>query len=109
MASPYTVGTTPLGSYFQMRIVFQSEPADQAAVKIYAYADRDTGMTPIHQATYPYPPTPPGRYGFTGLHFVYEPVRDGELQYWCETVRAAAPAAVPAAADDKTAGAEAKR
>ena len=33
----------------------------------------------------PYPPpAAPGRlHGFTGLNFVHEPVRDGELQYWC--------------------------
>ncbi len=83
VASPYGVGTTPLGSYFQMRLVFQPTPADQAAIRITAYADREEGMTPIHQATHPYPPGPGGHYGFTGLNFVYEPVRDGELQYWC--------------------------
>lgn len=80
---PYGVGTTAIGSYFRMRILFQPAPADQAAVRVMAYADRDDGMTPIHQATHPYPPAPGGRYGFTGLNHVYEPVRDGELQYWC--------------------------
>ncbi len=79
----YGVGTTPVGSYFQFRVVFQSAPPDQAAIRIVAYADRDEGMTPVHQATHPYPPAPDGRYGFTGLNAVYEPVRDGELQYWC--------------------------
>lgn len=84
VASPYGVPPVQVGSYFLFRVVFQREPADQAAIKIYAYADRDEGPVPIHQATYPYPlPPTAGRYGFTGLHFVYEPVRDGELQYWC--------------------------
>jgi hypothetical protein len=26
-------------------------------------------------------------YGFTGLQHVYEPMRDGELAYWCEQVK----------------------
>lgn len=80
---PYTVAPVAIGSYFLFRIVFRSEPADLAAIKLYTYADRDGGPTIIHQATYPYPP-PPGAHGFTGHHFVYEPARDGELQYWCE-------------------------
>lgn len=82
--NPYTVSTTQVGSYFLFRIVFQQQPTDQAAIKTYVYADRDSGPTPIHQATFSYPPTATGRHGFSGLHAVYEPMRDGELQYWCE-------------------------
>ena len=96
VVTPYGVANKAFGSYLRVRLVFQREPADQAAIKIYTFTDRDEGMTPIHQATYPYPPPPPGRYGFTGLHFVYEPVRDGELQYWCELVKAP-PVPTPAA------------
>lgn len=85
-ASPYGVGSVPVGSYFRFRVVLQAEPADPGSVKIYTYADKDDSPVLIHQATYPYPPGPAqGPYGFTGLHFVYEPMRDGELQYWCET------------------------
>ncbi|CAG0950335.1 hypothetical protein RHDC4_00039 [Rhodocyclaceae bacterium] len=85
VASPYGVPAVAVGSYFRFRVVFQKEPVDLASIKVYAYADLDSGATPIHQATYPYPPpsVPDNRYGFTGLHFVYEPMRDGELQYWC--------------------------
>lgn len=84
----YTLGTTPVGSYFLFRAVFLKQPQDQAAIKIYTYADMDSGPALIHQATYPYPwPAAHGntkhRYGFTGLQSVYEPMRDGELQYWC--------------------------
>ena len=82
--SPYEIPAIAVGSYFQFRVVFRERPVDLAAVKVYVYADRDHGPTPIHQATYAYPPSPGGRHGFTGLHFVYEPVRDGELKYWCE-------------------------
>lgn len=85
VASPYGVAAIPVGSYFKFRMVFQAEPADLRSVKVYTYADQDSGPVLIHQASYPYPPAA-GRkpYGFTGLHFVYEPMRDGELQYWCE-------------------------
>lgn len=84
VASPYTVPMVQVGSYFQFRVVFQKEPADLASIKVYTYADNDDSSVPLHQATYPYPPPANGRYGFTGQHFVYEPMRDGELQYWCE-------------------------
>lgn len=83
--SPYGVPSIPVGSYFRFRVVFQAEPADLRSVKIYTYADQDAGPALIHQASYPYPPAGGGKgpYGFTGLQFVYEPLRDGELQYWC--------------------------
>ena len=90
---PYTVAPVAIGSYFLFRIVFRQEPAELAGIKLYAYADRDAGPVLIHQASYGYPlaaplqhgdaPRQPG-YGFSGRNFVYEPVRDGELQYWCE-------------------------
>ncbi|SFZ74160.1 hypothetical protein [Chitinimonas taiwanensis] len=83
-ADPYQVGSTAIGSYFLFRIVFETVPRETAAIKLYTYADRDEGPTLIHQASYPYPlRSQSGRYGFTGLQTVYEPMRDGELQYWC--------------------------
>ncbi|HQR58127.1 MAG TPA: hypothetical protein PK503_02185 [Azonexus sp.] len=81
---PLAVAPIPIGSYFLFRIVFRQEPADLATIKLTTYADRDEGPTIIHQATYAYPPAPAVVHGFTGLNFVYEPVRDGELRYWCE-------------------------
>lgn len=84
-ASPYKVAPIAVGSYFKFRIVFQQAPADLASIKVYVYGDRDGGTVPLHQATYAYPPASPqdARFGFTGQHFVYEPVRDGEFEYWC--------------------------
>jgi hypothetical protein len=84
VVSPYTVPVVQIGSYFQFRVVFQKAPRDLASIKVYTYADNDEGSVPLHQASYPYPPKAQGRHGFTGMHYVYEPVRDGELQYWCE-------------------------
>lgn len=83
-ASPYNEAPVAMGSYFLFRIVYRNEPADLAAIKLYAYADRDSGPVIIHQASHPLPAVNRARHGFTGLQYVYEPVRDGELQYWCE-------------------------
>lgn len=84
VGSPYRVAPVAVGSYFLFRIVFQKEPADLAGIKLYTYADRDRGPVIIHQANYSYPPANAAVNGFSGLNYVYEPVRDGELQYWCE-------------------------
>ena len=89
VSSPYAVKAIDVGSFFHFRVVFQDRPADVAAVRIYTYADRDDGPLLIHQASYAYPPADgraasPRAGGFTGWQFVYEPMRDGELQYWCE-------------------------
>jgi hypothetical protein len=84
VASPYGVAPVAIGSYFLFRIVFQMEPADLASIKLYTYADRDEGPVIIHQATFPYPVRHAAVYGFTGQQWVYEPLRDGEMQYWCE-------------------------
>ena len=97
VSSPYAVKGIAVGSFFRFRVVFQKRPADLASVKVYTYADLDDGPVLIHQAAYPYPPVSwrAAPYGFSGLHFVHEPMRDGELQYWCElkkSVRSAQPA-----------------
>jgi hypothetical protein len=85
-ASPYKAKGIEIGSYFLFRLAFQNAPADQAAIKIYTYVNRDEGPALIHQASFPYPQhkATASPYGFSGLQFVYEPVRDSELQYWCE-------------------------
>ena len=82
--SPYPVAPQPIGNFFLFRVVYQTLPADLANIKIYTYADRDEGPWLIHQATFPAHVQNAAVNGFTGLNFVYEPLRDGELQYWCE-------------------------
>jgi hypothetical protein len=90
VSSPYGVKGIQIGSRFELRVIFQDRPADVASIKIYAYADRDDEPVLMHQATYPYPPTSrrAARYGFSGLHSLYEPQLESELQYWCELVQA---------------------
>jgi hypothetical protein len=79
--NPYAVPAVQVGSYFLFRLVVERG----TAIKTYVYADRDdAGPTMLHQGTWPWPPAKGGEYGFSGLHHVYEPVRDGELKFWCE-------------------------
>jgi hypothetical protein len=80
VSDPYAVPTVQVGSYFLFKLVFEQ----RTAIKTYVFADRDAGPMPLHQAIFTWPPINSGPHGFTGLHFVYEPVRDGELEYWCE-------------------------
>lgn len=86
VASPYTVAPVEFGSYLLFRIVFRSEPADLASIKLYTYAQHEDvdGRPLIHQATYAYPPVAASSYGFTGLNHAYEPRYGLVLEYWCE-------------------------
>lgn len=83
---PYDIAPIQIGSYFTFRVVWQTEPSDLAHIKIYTYADQEQGQVLIQQVSYPYPlpATSTKGYGFTGKQRVYEPIRDGELEYWCE-------------------------
>lgn len=85
VVSPYAVAPIAIGSHFLFRIVFQDQPADLAGIKVYTYVDRTGGPAIIHQASFPYPTQNAAVNGFSGQHWVYEPLRDGELQYWCES------------------------
>lgn len=84
MTEPYQAASTAIGSFFQFRIVFRRTPADLAGIKIYTYSTSDSGPALIHQGSYAYPLRNAAQEGFTGRQIVYEPLRDGELQYWCE-------------------------
>jgi len=86
VASAYEDAPTPVGSDFLFRIVFQQQPSEHAAIRLYTYANKEEGPTLVHLARFPYPTTLPGggRFGFTGLQSVFEPVGGGKLDYWCE-------------------------
>jgi hypothetical protein len=83
---PYTVEPIAVGSYFLLKVVLQTKPRDEAGINIYVYADKEPVPAPLSQVRFPFPPHNVGAdgYGFTGQHWVYEPNRDGEMQYWCE-------------------------
>lgn len=83
-ADPFAVQPVAVGSYLLFRAVVSPPDAQAASVRIFVYADRDEGPVPIHVAEYPHPlGARQSKPGFTGWQSVYEPVRDGELQYWC--------------------------
>ncbi|KAF7599246.1 MAG: hypothetical protein CGU29_04125 [Candidatus Dactylopiibacterium carminicum] len=77
----YVQAPQAIGFYFLFRPVF--EPA---AVKLYTYVDHPDGPVLLHQASFSHPAATRtrGRHGFTGEQRIYEPIRDSELQYWCE-------------------------
>jgi hypothetical protein len=84
-ADPYTVRGEKIGRYFEFRISYVTEPADLAALSIYVYATASGESVLVHQVKYPADVrNARGRRGFTGFHYVYEPSKSSELQYWCE-------------------------
>jgi len=86
VVSAYDDAPTRAGSDFLFRIVFQRQPSEHAAIKLYTYADKKQGPTLVHLARFPYPTTlqGAGHFGFTGMQSVFEPVGGGKLDYWCE-------------------------
>lgn len=92
-SQPYTIPPKAIGSLFLFRVVFEALPGTPAAIKVYSYVDRNEGVALIHQASYAYPAATrsQGPFGFTGQQLVYEPLRDGELQYWCDMQTAKEP------------------
>jgi hypothetical protein len=87
LASPLAVAPIEIGSYFRFRLVVLRAQGLPDEVRIETFSDRDDGPVLIHQGRYTAPFAVSGSRrtgGFTGHQTVYEPVRDGELQYWCE-------------------------
>ena len=84
-ADPYKVKGEKIGRYFEVNVSYVTEPADVAALSIYVYATSSGESVLIHQAKYAADVrNAPGRWGFTGFHYVYEPSKSSEIQYWCE-------------------------
>lgn len=86
-AEPYAVAPVAIDRDFLFRVALREWPADEAGVTVAVYFPGADGPVMIQQAHYPWPPARGGRHGFTGLQQVFEPTTDGELSYWCETVR----------------------
>jgi len=85
-ATPLAAHSVEVGSYFLVRLVNTLTATQQPAFKVYVYAAHDSGPAPIHTASHSPRQVRQGKGfgGFTGVQRVYEPVRDGELTYWCE-------------------------
>ncbi len=88
--TPLATASVEVGSYFLLRLVNTLSATQQPAFKVYVYASHESGPAPIHAASH----SPrqvrqgTGHGGFTGVQRVYEPLRDGELTYWCERTSA---------------------
>jgi hypothetical protein len=84
-ADPYSARGEKIGRYFEVKVSYVTEPADLGALSIYVYATASGDAVLIHQAKYPAAiANAPGRWGFTGFNYVYEPSKSSEIQYWCE-------------------------
>jgi hypothetical protein len=84
-SDPYAVRGEKIGRYFEFKVAYTTKPAEFSALSIYVYATSTGDSVLIHQAKYPANVSnAPGPWGFTGFHYVYEPSKSSELQYWCE-------------------------
>jgi hypothetical protein len=82
---PYAVRGEKIGRYFEVKVAYVTEPAEFAAMSVYVYGVSSGEPVLIHQAKYAAEvANAPGRWGFTGFNYVYEPSKSSELQYWCE-------------------------
>ena len=84
---PYRVAGRKIGRYFEFKASYVATPERAAAINLYTYSVVSGEPVLIHQSKHRPPFVADGpRYGFTGLHSVYEPSKHSELQYWCERV-----------------------
>jgi hypothetical protein len=82
---PYTVKAEKIGRYFEFKVSYVTAPRQFSALSIYVYGISTGDPVLIHQAKFPVDiANAPGPWGFTGFHYVYEPSKSSEIQYWCE-------------------------
>ena len=82
---PYQVKGEKIGRYFEFKAAYITAPADLGAIGIYVYATASGESVLIHQVKYAVAVANDAKpWGFTGFHYVYEPSKSSEIQYWCE-------------------------
>jgi len=81
---PYRVKGEKIGRYFEFKASYVTAPADLGAISIYVYAMASGEPVLIHQVKYAVAVGNAKPWGFTGFHYVYEPSKSSEIQYWCE-------------------------
>jgi len=87
---PYRVAPVGAGERFALKVVYVTEPADVAGVRIYAYEVDAGGPVLLHEGKYPLPlagGAARGRFEFTGREFVYERELGRELAYACSWIK----------------------
>lgn len=84
-AEPYAVKGEKIGRYFEFKVSYVTTPVDLAALSVYVYSIASGESVLLHQAKYAADvANAPGRWGFTGFNYIYEPSKSSEIQYWCE-------------------------
>lgn len=84
---PYTIKAQKIGRYFEFKASYVTSPADLGAIAIHVYAISSGDPVLIHEVKFAAGVTNAATpWGFTGFHYVYEPSKSSELQYWCEKV-----------------------
>jgi hypothetical protein len=82
---PYQVKGEKIGRYFEFKASYVTSPADLSALGIYVYSTASGESVLVHQVKYPVTVMNAAKpWGFTGFHYVYEPSKSSEIQYWCE-------------------------
>lgn len=86
-ADPYAIKGQKIGRYFEFKASYVTSPADLGAIAIHVYAIASGEPVLIHEVKFaPGVTNAASPWGFTGFHYVYEPSKSSELQYWCEKV-----------------------
>ena len=84
-SEPYAVKGEKIGRYFEFKVSYVNTPVDLAALSVYVYSIASGESVLLHQAKYPAEVSnAPGKWGFTGFNYIYEPSKSSEIQYWCE-------------------------
>ena len=84
-SDPYTVAAKDIGGRFRLKVVMMQKEQVIEYIKIYTYYQEQSPPVLLHVAKY----TPPFRQnqtsfaGLTGVHFIYSPGLERELQYGC--------------------------
>ncbi len=82
---PYRVEGRKIGRYFEFKAAYVTRPADLSAISVYVYATSSGESVLLHQVKFAAGVTNSAApWGFTGFHYIYEPSKSSELQYWCE-------------------------
>ncbi|MDY7575963.1 hypothetical protein [Actimicrobium sp. CCI2.3] len=84
---PYRVRGIDINGRFRFKAVMIGNERQVDYIKLYTYGQARNQSVLLHQATYPSPSASPA--SLTGIHFVYAPDLERELQYQCTLLEVA--------------------
>jgi hypothetical protein len=84
-SDPYTVVAKDIGERFRLKVVMMQKEQLIEYIKIYTYYQEQHPPVLLHVAKYipPFRQNQPSFAGLTGVHFIYSPGLERELQYGC--------------------------